>query len=101
MDVIWNNVVCLENENSIESLRFLSVQATINREYVLLAKDQSNDLPPSRAMSFNGLNEAHIVNKTDFAGHFNSEFTIRMLMRHTSGSGDKEHIFCKSDEKRK
>lgn len=98
MDVIWNNVVCLENEHSIESLLFFS-QATINREYVLLAKDQSNDLPPSRTTLFNGLNEAHIVNETDFDGHFNSEFTIRMLMRHPSGSGDKEHIFCKSDEK--
>lgn len=81
-------------------MSFLCLEATINREYVLLPKDQSNDLPPSRATSFNGHNEALTVNRTDFAGHFNDEFTIRMLMKHSSNSVDKEHIFCKSDEKR-
>lgn len=99
MDAIWNNVVCIEGQVKgywINSSHFL---ATINREYVLLAKDPLNDLPPSRAVSFNGLDEALTVNRTNFAGHFNNEFTIRMLMRHSVKSADKEHLFCKSDEK--
>jgi hypothetical protein len=73
--------------------------ATIDREYILLSKDETNEVTPVKITSFNGLNQAYIVNETDFSGHFNNEFTIRMLMKHSSDNKDKEHIFCKSDEK--
>lgn len=78
----WNNIVLL-----------LEYLATINRQYHLLSKDES----------FNGYNQAIVVNRTDFSGHFNDEFRIRMIMKHfhdkDSKSSDKEHIFCKADQK--
>jgi hypothetical protein len=51
-------------------------------------------------MSFDGINEASIVDKKDFSGEFNTDFIIRMWMKHSDqGDSEKEHIFCKSDEK--
>jgi hypothetical protein len=50
--------------------------------------------------SFDGINEASIVDKKDFSGEFNNDFIIRMWMKHSDqGDSEKEHIFCKSDEK--
>jgi hypothetical protein len=50
-------------------------------------------------MTFNGLNQALVINQSEFSGHLNNEFTIRTWMKHTSDSNnnEKEHIFCKSD----
>jgi hypothetical protein len=40
------------------------------------------------------------VNQSEFSGHFNNEFTIRLWMKHSNDdNNEKEHIFCKSDEK--
>jgi hypothetical protein len=52
-------------------------------------------------MSFNGLDQALIVNQSEFSGHFNNEFTIQMWMKHSNNdnTNDKENIFCKTDEK--
>ncbi|CAF2965080.1 unnamed protein product [Rotaria sp. Silwood2] len=79
--------------------------STIDREYVLLAKDDnSNEIPQSKITSFNGHNQALMVNQSEFSGHFNDEFIIRMWMKHTNdnkNNNDKEHIFCKSDKKLK
>ncbi len=83
-------------------LRFdFSFQASIDREYVLIAKDvDSNQAPQSRFMSFDGINQASIVQKNKFSGQLNNDFTIRMWMKHSyQGNDEKEHIFCKSDEK--
>jgi hypothetical protein len=91
-----------DNKNKNKNIFFL---ATTDREYVLLAKDgDSNDIPQSKIMTFNGYNQAVLVNQSDFSGHFNNEFVIRMWMKHThddknNHNNDKEHIFCKSDEK--
>ncbi|CAF1250602.1 unnamed protein product [Rotaria sordida] len=79
--------------------------STIDREYILLAKsDNSNGIPPSTFIPFNGHDQAIIVNQSEFSGHFNDEFIIRMLMKHTNdnkNTKDKQHIFCKSDKKLK
>src|SRR5690349_2478443 len=82
---------------------FFSLTATINREYVLIEKDLNyNQAPQTHFMSFNGISEASIVEKKDFSGKLNNDFTIRMWMKHSNEESDeKEHIFCKSDEKRK
>jgi hypothetical protein len=77
---------------------------TTNREYTLLAKDgDSNGVPQSKITTFNGYDQALIVNQSQFSGHLNTEFTIRMWMKHTNdghnNNNDKEHIFCKSDQK--
>jgi len=51
-------------------------------------------------MSFDGINQATIVHKKDFSGQLNNDFIIRMWMKHSDQEVDeKEHIFCKSDEK--
>jgi hypothetical protein len=75
--------------------------STTKREYNLLPKNEdSNEIPPSRKTVFNGLGQAIIVNQSEFSGHFNNEFTIRMWMKHSNdNNNEKEHIFCKSDEK--
>ncbi|CAF0822901.1 unnamed protein product [Rotaria sp. Silwood1] len=79
--------------------------STINREYILLPKDDhSNEIPQTKITSFNGHNQVLIVNQTEFSGHFNDEFIIRMWMKYTNdnkNNNDKEHIFCKSDKKLK
>jgi hypothetical protein len=94
------------NTKGLDSGCNLQQCSTIDREYVLLAKDgNSNTAPQSKIMSFNGYNQAVIVNQSDFSGHFNTEFIIRMWMKHThddkNNNNDKEHIFCKTDEKLK
>jgi hypothetical protein len=59
-----------------------------------------NQAPQARSMSFDGVNQAVIVQKTDFSGRLNENFIVRMWMKHTyGGNNEKEHIFCKSDEK--
>ncbi|CAF1551747.1 unnamed protein product, partial [Adineta steineri] len=79
--------------------------STTNREYVLLEKDgNSNEIPQSKIMTFNGYNQALIVNQSQFSGHLNNEFTIHTWMKHTNDgnnnhNNEKEHVFCKSDEK--
>jgi len=51
-------------------------------------------------MSFDGINQASVVHKKDFSGQLNNDFIIRMWMKHSyTGYDEKEHIFCKSDEK--
>jgi hypothetical protein len=52
-------------------------------------------------MSFDGINQASIVHKNDFSGQLNNDFIIRMWMKHSDEEDydEKEHIFCKSDEK--
>ncbi|CAF4871525.1 unnamed protein product, partial [Rotaria sp. Silwood1] len=71
--------------------------STINREYILLPKDDhSNEIPQTKITSFNGHNQVLIVNQTEFSGHFNDEFIIRMWMKYTNdnkNNNDKEHIF--------
>lgn len=76
-------------------------QVSEDHEYVLIAKDEDyNHAPKSRFMSFDGINQATIVQKKDFSGQLNSDFTIRMWMKHSNDETDeKEHIFCKSDER--
>ena len=82
-----------------------SFLASIDREYILLEKDsQATGMPPSKIMTFNGYNQALIVNHSQFSGHLNNEFTIQMWMKHThdgnnNNNNEKEHIFCKTDEK--
>lgn len=78
--------------------------ATANRQYHLLSKDgNSNGLNAEKIVSFNGLNQAIVVNRKDFSGQFNNEFRIQMIMKHfhdeNSNGQEKEHIFCKTDEK--
>ena len=76
---------------------------TVNREYVLLPKDLNfNAAPKSEIRTFDGLTNAMVIKKTDFSGHFNDQFTIRMWMKHgdEQENTDKHHVFCKSDEKR-
>ena len=75
--------------------------APINREYVLIAKEVEENQPPqSSIMSFDGINDATIVDKNDFSGEFQSNFAVRMWMKHSDqDDNEKEHIFCKSDEK--
>ncbi|CAF0754565.1 unnamed protein product [Adineta steineri] len=81
--------------------------STTNREYILLEKDgNSNEIPQSKIMTFNGYNQALIVNQSQFSGHLNNEFTIHTWMKHTNDgnnnhNNEKEHVFCKSDEKLK
>jgi len=76
----------------------------MNRQYHLLSKDgNSNGLNAEKIVSFNGLNQAIVVDHKDFSGQFNNEFRIRMIMKHfhdeNSNAQEKEHIFCKTDEK--
>jgi len=82
---------------------FILVIAANNREYILIQKDDDNNqAPQTHFSSFDGFSQASIIPKTDFPGEFNKEFIVRMWMKHTNeGSDDKEHIFCKSDQKRK
>lgn len=84
-----------------ESDRFLLL-ATVDREYVLLPKDSNEQqIPQKQIRTFDGRGQSMIVNKTDFPGHFDEEFTIRMWMKHANDeeNNEKHHIFCKSDEK--
>jgi hypothetical protein len=101
--VILNNVVCIHQKKKIFLLSEICsfLKASVNREYVLIPKDVDyNQAPQSRYMSFDDVNQASIVQKTDFSGQLNNDFTIRMWMKHSNeGNNDKEHIFCKSDEK--
>ena len=99
---IFNNAVCLRERNTGSQVDVLSFSATVNREYVLLPKDANgNEIPKSQIRSFDGYAQSIIVNETDFSGHFNDEFIIRMWMKHANDdeNSDKHHIFCKSDEK--
>jgi hypothetical protein len=87
----------------IETLIF--ILATIHREFVLLPKDvNANEVPKSNIMSFDGRSQSLIVKKSDFSGHLNNEFIIRVWMKHSNyghddTNNDKEHIFCKTDDK--
>jgi hypothetical protein len=93
------------NTNGLDSGCNPEQCSTINREYILLSKDENlHDIPSSNIMLFNGINQAVIINQSTFSGHFNNEFTIRMWMKHLNDNNNnngKEHIFCKSDEKLK
>jgi hypothetical protein len=82
-------------------LNLFFFEAPLNREYVLIPKDiDYNEAPLSRYMSFDGDSQAIIVQKANFSGQFNKDFTIRMWMKHADDeSDDKQHIFCKTDEK--
>lgn len=78
-------------------------KATIDRKYTLLPKDEySNGITPTKITPFNGIDQALVINQTKFSGHFDNEFTIQMWMKHANDNNnknDKEHIFCKTDEK--
>ncbi|CAF1018548.1 unnamed protein product [Adineta steineri] len=89
--------------NGIDSGCNLEQCSSVNREYVLIPKDVDyNQAPKTRSMSFDGFNQASIIPKADFSGQLNNNFTIRMWMKHSNEeNSDKEHIFCKSDEKLK
>ncbi|CAF0826469.1 unnamed protein product [Adineta ricciae] len=93
--------------NGLDSGCNLQQCSSIDREYILLEKDsQATGMPSSKIMTFNGYNQALIVNHSQFSGHLNNEFTIQMWMKHThdgnnNTNNEKEHIFCKSDEKLK
>ena len=75
--------------------------APIGREYILIPKDvDSNQPPKSLYTTFDGVTQGSIVEKADFSGQLNNDFTIHMWMKHSiSDTDEKEHIFCKSDEK--
>ncbi|CAF3271573.1 unnamed protein product [Rotaria socialis] len=91
------------DSNGIDSGCNLEQCSSINREYVLTPKDvDCNQAPQSHFMSFDGLSKSLVIPKADFSGAFRNDFTIRMWMKHTDeDSSEKEHIFCKSDEKLK
>ncbi len=76
-------------------------KAPINHEYVLIPKDiDYNQVPQSNFISFDDTNQASIVHKKDFTGQLNDDFIIQMWMKHSDQEVDeKEHVFCKSDEK--
>lgn len=76
--------------------------ATINHEYILIPKDTDyNQAPQTLFMSFDGFKQSLIIDKSDLPGKINNDFTIRMWMKHgIQEEGEKQHIFCKSDEKR-
>lgn len=70
-------------------------------EYVLIEKEDDDDqIPESRWTSFDGQNQGLIIPANKFSGHFQTDFIIRMWMKHKKeNSTDKEHIFCQTDEK--
>lgn len=74
-----------------------------DRKYTLVQKDADVNQPPQiNFASFDGLTQSSIIPKVDFSGEFKNDFTVRMWMkRDDEESTGKEHIFCKSDEKRK
>lgn len=76
--------------------------STVDREYVLLPKDNNGEQIPQRQIqTFDGRGQSLMINKTDFDGHFNEQFIIQMWMKHNEDeeNNEKHHIFCKSDEK--
>ncbi|UJR27982.1 hypothetical protein I4U23_009240 [Adineta vaga] len=98
------------HSNGLDSGCKLDQCSSTDREYILLEKDgHTNGIPSSKIMTFNGYNQALTVNHSQFSGHLNNEFTIQMWMKHANdgnhnnnnNGNEKEHVFCKSDEKLK
>ncbi|CAF0892158.1 unnamed protein product [Rotaria sp. Silwood1] len=89
------------DSNGIDSGCNLEQCLSINRDYVLIPKDvDNNQAPQSHYMSFDDIKQPSVISKTDFSGQFKNDFTIHMWMKHADEENDeKEHIFCKTDEK--
>jgi len=95
--------------NSIVSLFFLETKtlcafcfsASVNREYVLAAKDgDSSRAPNTEIMSFDGISQSVTIDKSLFSSELKNDFTIRMWMKHADQNDqEKENILCKSDRK--
>lgn len=102
--VILSNVVrrvSLAARGTLYLLLF-SIAASY-REYVLMPKDLDADSQEhSPSTFFDGPQQATVVSTSNFSGQFQSDFVIRVSIKHSSDvSEEKEHIFCSSDEKRK
>lgn len=90
----FNEAFCFE-----ENLFFFL--APTDREYVLVDKDgDSTRAPQTEIMSFDGISQSVIIDKSQFSGQLKTDFTIRMWMKHADQSDEeKENILCKSDRK--
>ncbi|CAF1435096.1 unnamed protein product, partial [Adineta ricciae] len=71
--------------NGIDSGCALEQCTLDDHEYVFVPKDVDSDrAPQSIYMSFDGLNQASIVQKTEFSGQLKNTFAIRMWMKHSN-----------------